>query len=163
VRGRLWTRCRACAGCRATARHLCARRGRVTEEVAVCCSLAGDIAAGIARHRVLAPSREEIACYLSRARSCTGGGYDSCTIAKVLLVSDPDATDGELSARWLNYWRQAAALFDHVSMRAALGRLAATLRERRRMTGAEIAQVIDANTLRQVNESLLSPSSAPAE
>jgi predicted RNA-binding protein with PIN domain len=69
-----------------------------------------------------------------------------------LFVRDLDATDDELSARWLTYWRRCVELFDHVSIRAALGRLATALRERRRMTGAEIAQVVDAEALQAARE-----------
>jgi hypothetical protein len=127
---------------------------RVTEESAVCCSLAGDIAAGIARHRLLAPRQPEIVRYLDKARQGTAGGCDSCTIAKVLLVRDLDASDDELVERWLTYWRRCVELFDTVSFRAALGRLATALRERRRMSGADIEAVVSAETLQAARETI---------
>jgi hypothetical protein len=125
---------------------------RVTEEIAVCCSLAGDIAAGFARHRIVPPSTAEIACYLDKARRGEAGGCDSCTIAKVLFVRDLDATDDELAERWLNYWRRCVELFDTVSFRAALGRLATALRKRRRMSGSDIEAIVSAETLQAARE-----------
>jgi hypothetical protein len=134
--------------------HVAYGQGRVTEEAAVACSLAGGIAEGIAKRCVIAPSRGEIEHFLAKARAGVAGSCDRCTAARVLLVADREADDDELVARWIAYWRKTADLFDTIEARCALSRLVAALQSKGFLSGADVEALVDSNTLREAREAL---------
>jgi hypothetical protein len=73
----------------------------------------------------------------------------------VLVGADASEDSATLVDRLIGYWRKAVDLFDTITMRAALGKLAGELQARRRMTGEEIAAVVvDAEALRAARASL---------
>jgi hypothetical protein len=118
--------------------------------VYVKCSLSGNIGSGIAEHRILPHSSEEIESYLTRARENTLGRCDECNCARMLVAHYPACDNETLSGLWLSFWKGAVCFFDTLAARIAIYKLAKTLRERRYMTAEDIAEVIDADRLREV-------------
>jgi hypothetical protein len=122
--------------------------------VYVKCSLSGPIGTGFAEHRILPHSREEIVEYLDRARAGTVGRCDECNSARMLVAKYPTFDNDTLANLWLSFWRSSVRFFDSFPAYAALGKLAKALRERRRLSGDEVAEIIDAATLRETYDEL---------
>jgi hypothetical protein len=102
------------------------------------------------------PSKEQLLTYLRKGSEDTCGKCDGCDIATTLRqVAPPDKiSDDTLALAWFYYWSQCADFLAMPDVSSALDRLAAELFARRRMTGDEIASIVDAGALQAAFASL---------
>jgi hypothetical protein len=116
---------------------------------AVFVTIAGEVADGTP-----APTRTQLLQYLQKVQAGTAGPCDGCRIASTFRqVASPEIVDDEtLATVWLDDWNDCAAFFAVPEVRDSLDRLAAELFTRRRMTGDEIAEIIDVAALKTARE-----------
>jgi hypothetical protein len=92
--------------------------------------------------------------YLAKARARKAGSCDACKVMKRLVEIAPEVSDDELVWHYRQLWSKAAALLDRIEVRCALFKLADELQKRRLLTGAEIAELIDVEVLREARQAI---------
>jgi hypothetical protein len=95
--------------------------------------------------------------YLALARSGKAGTCDACKAMKRLVEIAPEDSDEDLVWHYRRFWSKASALLDRIEVRCALFKLADELQQRRLLTGAEIAELVDIEALREARAALDSP------
>jgi hypothetical protein len=116
-------------------------------------TIAGEVAEGTPE-----PSKEQCLTYLRKVSEDTCGKCDGCDIATTLRqVAPPEKISNDtLALAWLHYWNQCAAFLAIPDVSSALDRIAAELFTRRRMTGEEIAALVNAEALKAAYASIKS-------
>lgn len=115
--------------------------------------LAGPVGSAVA-DRVFPVYRHAVHTYIRLARAGKAGSCDGCSAAKHLVAFLSEWPDEELVKHYLYVWRKATDLFDRVDVRIQAFRLADALQQRRLLTGAEIAELIDVEVLREARQAI---------
>jgi hypothetical protein len=123
----------------------CSHKAATTAADAIMITIAGDVGLN-----ATPLDRRQPLVYLTKA---SAGDCDSCLIAKHLRQVAPGADAKTLAAVWLEFHRRALAFFARETVREALDRLTGVLRERGRMSGEDIAEIVDASALRSAIDS----------
>jgi hypothetical protein len=95
--------------------------------------------------------------YLALARAGKAGTCDACKVMKRLVEIAPEDSDENLVWHYRRFWSKAAAILDRIEVRCALFKLADELQQRRLLTGAEIAEIVDVEMLKAVKADLEQP------
>ncbi len=101
------------------------------------------------------PTLEVLADYIELARAGATGSCDSCKSAKLLCKSFAGLDDDALVRAWRSAFELTAALFKTPAWRSGLFAVAGALRDRIRLTGEDIAALVDADALRAAQAAVL--------
>jgi hypothetical protein len=90
--------------------------------------------------------------YLRKARGGEAGGSDGCALARILIQSG--LGDEDLAQHYLRLWRQATEFLDKIEARCALFNVAEALQRERLLTGEQVAELVDVESLREARASI---------
>jgi hypothetical protein len=124
----------------------CEPSGIPTVADSITMTIAGDIGSAIAKGKV--PTPGDVRAYLRKACKGNTGPCDSCLVSKRLREVAPHASSDTLVEVWEEFHARAVRFFERPEVRAELDKLAAVLRDRRMMPGAEVHALVNADVLR---------------
>ncbi|MGJ0504651.1 MAG: hypothetical protein ACR65X_13115 [Methylocystis sp.] len=115
---------------------------------------AGDVGEGLASGYG-SPSIDVLHAYIKDARKDDDGHCDFCKSARLLVTRFPLHSDDALAEAWASAFEITRALLKTPAWSGAFWRVADALRESRRLFGDEVAGLVDADDLRDVEARLL--------
>jgi hypothetical protein len=118
------------------------------EELLAVQYLAGNVAGGIAQHRITGPTDDQLNTMFAKIRGSDFGNCDEFTVARLLIALTPNAADEELRARWNTHWRTCVDLLERFEFRVQLRRVATALLDKVLLTRADLDLLVDPDALR---------------
>jgi hypothetical protein len=118
------------------------------------CSVAGTIAEGILDRRIAYPDYGTLAAFIRKARAGEAGDCDRCREALGLVLKLHGRCDAELVLFWRDHFLLTGRLFDRLSIRFALHRLAQALHARTLLWPSDIGALVDAGELERARRAV---------